>query len=182
MSMPGHIFAIVGPSGAGKDTLMRAVAARVPSVVLVRRVITRPNAAGGENFESVSEAEFARRRAAGDFALSWQAHGLSYAIPARIRTDLASGHAVLFNGSRAMLMDSIRVFPGLTIVHITAAREILAARLAARGRETAAEIALRLDRAGLALPAGLTAVELDNSGPLDVATDALTRLVQAASA
>ena len=176
------IFAIVGPSGVGKDTLMQAVSVRVPSVRLVRRVITRPETAGGEVFEGVSEAEFARRLARGDFALHWQAHGHSYGIPAAAADWLASGVPVLFNGSRAMLAEAARVFPGLTVVHVTARPEVLAARLVARGRETADEIGERLERARIALPEGLRVVEIDNSGPLDEAVDQLVRLVQPVSA
>ena len=81
-----RLFPVVGPSGAGKDTLMAAAAAR-PGVALVRRVITRPAAAGGEDFDGVTPAEFARRRAACDFALDWQAHGPH---PAAARRGLAA--------------------------------------------------------------------------------------------
>lgn len=172
------IFAIVGPSGVGKDTLMEAVAARLPEVHLVRRVITRPAAAGGENFEGVSEAEFARRLARGDFALHWQAHGLSYGIPATVRDRLAAGETILFNGSRAMLAEAARVFPELTVVHVAALREVLAQRLRERGRETAQEIEKRLDRARMPLPEGLNTIEIDNSGALDEAVAALVRAVQ----
>lgn len=172
------IYAIVGPSGVGKDTVMEAVAARLPGVHLVRRVITRPEAAGGEDFEGVSEAEFARRLAAGDFALHWQAHGLSYGIPATVRDHLAEGCTVLFNGSRAMLADAARTFPALTVVHITARPEVLAERLAERGRESAGEIEKRLERARIPVPEGLKMVEIDNSGPLDIAVGQLARLVQ----
>lgn len=173
-----RIFAIVGPSGVGKDTLMEAVAARDPRVHLVRRVITRPTQAGGEAFEGVTEAEFETRRARADFALHWQAHGLRYGIPANIYADMARGHPVLFNGSRAMLGEASQVFADLTVVHITARREVLAARLAARGRESADQIARRLDRAELPLPGGLRVAEIDNSGALTDAVDALARLVQ----
>ena len=69
--MTGRLFAVVGPSGAGKDTLMAAARAARPGLVLVRRVITRPESAGGEDFEGVGETEFALRLAAGDFALHW---------------------------------------------------------------------------------------------------------------
>ena len=75
------IFAVVGPSGAGKDTLIQGALAARPDLRLVRRVITRPTDAGGEDFEGVTEDDFAARRRAGDFALHWQAHGLSYGIP-----------------------------------------------------------------------------------------------------
>lgn len=176
--MAGRAFAVVGPSGAGKDTLMAAAQAARPDLVLVRRVITRPESAGGEPFEGVTAAEFARRRAAGDFALDWQAHGLCYGIPATVRDDLAAGRLVLFNGSRAMLPAAAAAFPGLAVLHVTAAPEVLATRLAARGRETAEEIARRLARAVDPFPPGLPVVEIRNDGALDTARAALLAALQ----
>jgi len=176
------LFAIVGPSGVGKDTLMEAVAARQPSVHLVRRAITRPEAAGGEDFEGVTEAEFARRLARGDFAVHWQAHGLSYGIPANTRDRLAAGETLLFNGSRAALPAALAAFPDLKVIHVTARPEVLAERLAGRGRESRAEIEKRLSRATIELPEGLEMFEIDNSGKLDATVDALEALLQPASA
>lgn len=174
------LYAIVGPSGVGKDTLMEAAAARLPAVSLVRRVITRPEAAGGERFEGVSPAEFAARQARGEFALHWQAHGLSYGIPASIRPRLDAGETLLFNGSRAALPAALAAFPGLRVIHVTARPEVLAARLAERGRETAAEIAKRLERARLDPLPGIEMLELDNSGALEDAVSALVALLQPA--
>lgn len=176
--MAGRIFAVVGPSGAGKDTLMAAAQAARPDLLLVRRVITRPESAGGEPFEGVTEAEFARRKAAGDFALDWQAHGLRYGIPAEVRRDLEAGRTVLFNGSRAMLAAASAAFPGLTVLHVTAAPEVLAARLAARGRETAEDIARRLARAVEPFPPGLTVTEIRNDGAIGAAVAALLAALQ----
>ncbi|GGD31398.1 phosphonate metabolism protein/1,5-bisphosphokinase (PRPP-forming) PhnN [Sinisalibacter lacisalsi] len=177
-----RIFAIVGPSGVGKDSLMRAAAERLPELHLVRRVITRDPDAGGEDFHAVSRNAFQRLRADGAFALDWEAHGLHYGIPAEVELRLTRGETVLFNGSRAMLGQAAAVFPALRVVHVTARPEVLAARLAGRGRETPGEIAARLERARLALPAGLDVAEIDNSGALETAAEALVALLQPASA
>ena len=176
-----RLFAIVGPSGAGKDTLMEAARARDPEVYLVRRVITRPSEAGGEDFEGVSQAEFDRRLAAGEFVLHWQAHGLSYGIPATVRDVLAKGRPVLFNGSRAMLSDAARTFPGLKVIHVTARPDVLRARLKKRGRESPEEIEKRLERAKFALPKGVNVFELDNSGDLESSLTAFLDVVQTAA-
>lgn len=170
----GRLFAVVGPSGVGKDSLMREVARMRPDLHVVRRVITRPEAAGGEDFEGVSEAEFAKRRARGDFALDWEAHGLSYGVPKGVTRVLASGQDAMLNGSRAVLGMTQAVFPSLVVVHVTARREVLAERLADRGRESEDDIARRLERAAMPLPRGLREViEIDNSGDFASGVQAL---------
>lgn len=152
------VFAVVGPSGAGKDTLLAGALAARPDLRVLRRTITRPADAGGEDFDGVTEAEFARRKDAGEFALHWQAHGLHYGIP-----HAASDGVTIFNCSRRMLMDAARVFPGLRVINVTASPEVLAQRLAARGRENAADIASRLAREA-PLPANLPIATVVNDG------------------
>lgn len=163
--MSGRLIAVVGPSGVGKDTVMEALAAGDPRLGLVRRVITRPAEAGGEVFDGVTTEEFSARQAAGDFALSWQAHGLHYGIPITSEADLAAGRDMLVNLSRSVLDKARARFPGLVIIALTAAPDVLAERLAERGRETAEQVARRLNRKGAALPAG--AITIDNSRDLD---------------
>jgi ribose 1,5-bisphosphokinase len=180
--MTGRFYAVVGPSGAGKDTLREAAAERLPGLHLARRVITRPASAGGEDFEGVSEAEFDARLAAGDFALHWAAHGLRYGVPATVNTVLGQGRPVLCNLSRAVLPQAAARFPGMAVLHVTARPEVLAERLAGRGRETVEEIARRLARQGAALPEGLPAYEIDNSGALEAAVTRLLALLQPARA
>lgn len=164
-----RVIAVVGASGVGKDSLMRAAADARPGIALVRRVITRPPEAGGEAFESVTPRDFAARRAAGAFALDWQAHGLSYGIP----RDLPAAPAVLVNLSRRVLDRAAAVFPGLRVAHVTAPPAVLAARLAARGREDAAAIAARLAREAPLPPCAAEIITIDNAGPLSHATAAL---------
>ncbi|MEJ1977251.1 MAG: phosphonate metabolism protein/1,5-bisphosphokinase (PRPP-forming) PhnN [Acetobacteraceae bacterium] len=140
---------VVGPSGAGKDTLLAAARASLGEdrrFRFVRRVITRPADAGGEPHESVTEAEFAARVAAGGFALTWRAHGLQYGIPADITADLDQGRVVVANLSRAVIAEAAERFR-VRVVEITAPAALLAQRLAARGREDADDLARRLARA-----------------------------------
>jgi len=165
--MSGRFIAVVGPSGVGKDSVMRAMAAAAPRLHLVRRVITRPAEAGGEAFEGVDAQTFEARRAAGAFALSWDAHGLRYGIPAGVDAALARGQDLLANLSRAALPTAHRRFPGFRVIALHADHDVLAARLASRGREDATQIGRRLARADFALPEGIDALHLDNSGPLE---------------
>lgn len=155
----GRLIAVVGPSGVGKDTLMHGLAAAEPRAHLARRVITRPAEAGGEDFDAVSAEAFAAR----SFALSWQAHGLHYGIPEAALAPLATGGDVLVNLSRSVLPEAAARWPGMVTLALEAPPEILAARLAARGRESAADIAARLARARFALPEGVEAVRIDTS-------------------
>ena len=165
--MSGRFIAIVGPSGVGKDSVMESLAARDPRLGLVRRVITRPGDAGGEDFDGVTPDEFHARAAQGDFALTWPAHGLHYAIPASVVDDLAAGRDMLANLSRAALPAAKAQFDSFMVIRLTAERDVLAQRLAARGREAADDIARRLARADDALPDGIAAASVDNSGDLD---------------
>lgn len=165
-AMAGRIFAVVGPSGAGKDTLIAAAHAARPGLHVVRRVITRPEEAGGEPFEGVTPDEFAARAARGEFCLAWQAHGLSYGIPASALDAISQGRDLVFNGSRAMLAEAWEVFPNLTVILVTAPIHVLADRLAARGRETAPEIAARLTRARYEVPPGIPVRVVENGGAL----------------
>jgi ribose 1,5-bisphosphokinase len=167
--MTGRFIAIVGPSGVGKDSVMQALAARDPRIVLARRVITRPSAAGGEDFDGVSEAEFQRRADAGHFALHWPAHGLHYGIPRSVDEVLVQGYDVLANLSRAVLAEANARFTRFEVINLTATRDILAARIAARGRETAPEISARLDRIVPALPDCMQIHSVDNSHALEQA-------------
>ena len=160
------LILIVGPSGAGKDTLLngaREALAGQHSIRFVRRVITRPGDMGEEAHESVTEQVFQLRQGAGDFALSWRAHGLHYGIPADIGMDLAQGRVVIANVSRAVVAEAAERFP-VAVVEITAAPEMLAARLVSRGREDAADVARRLSRAiELPLPVERDRVVNDSS-------------------
>lgn len=175
--MAGRLVLVVGPSGAGKDTLIAGAKAALAGdrrFVFPRRVVTRPAMAALEDHESVSPEAFAAARAAGAYALDWEAHGLGYGLPASLVDDIAAGRVVVFNGSRAMVPAAQAKFPGVQVLLIEATPEVRARRLASRGRESATEIAARLAREVPGVPAG--AVRIDNSGAL---ADGIARFVLA---
>ena len=171
-----RLFFVVGPSGAGKDTLLSGALAANPALHWARRVITRPEGAVGEPFEGVSEPAFASRLARGDFALHWEAHGLRYGVP---HTELPQGRDVLLNGSRAAITQALAAFPGLRVIHITAPIAVLAERLLDRGRETREEIETRLLRAAEPMPMGVPVIEIANDAAPEVG---VSRLLQALKA
>lgn len=145
----GALVLVVGPSGAGKDTLMdaaRAALAGDSRFSFARRLITRPAMAGAEDHDSCSEAEFEAAGARGELALSWRAHGLCYGIPASVLAGIARGQVVIANISRGVIPAAERLSARVAVVNITAPDNVLAKRLAARGRESEADIAARLAR------------------------------------
>ena len=170
--MTGTFFAIVGPSGAGKDTLIGAASERLAQTTAFHfpaRYINRPADAGGEDHVPVTSAQFAAVLASGGFALSWRAHGLSYGIPADVGDHLARGSNVIVNLSRTVVDAARAKFPRTCIIAVTASPKSRAERLAGRGREDVKAIAARLDRAGLDLPFGPDVMTIDNDGDLETA-------------
>jgi ribose 1,5-bisphosphokinase len=164
--MKGQLIAVVGPSGAGKDTLIEAARRARPDLLIVRRVITRPTESGGEDFEGVTEAEFTLRKARGEFALDWRAHSLRYGLPALQIAERITGRDVLFNGSRAALDIAADLFPDLRVIRVTAPSAVLLERLLQRGRETRDQIEARISRASYDVPATLSVTDVINDGPL----------------
>lgn len=175
----GRLVAVVGPSGAGKDTLLagaRAALAGDPRFRFVRRVITRPVEAGGEDHLPTDRAAFQAARAAGAFALSWEAHGHSYGIPRDIETDLAAGRVVVANLSRTALPEAASRYP-LLVLEIIAPPAVRAARLAGRGREAPAVIAERLARE-VEVPAGLAVRRIANDGTVEAGVAQLVAVLR----
>jgi len=170
-----RLIVVVGPSGAGKDSVLQAWAAGVPPEVApvpVRRVITRPADPAGEGHEPVDGAEFTRLAEGGAFAFDWHAHCLRYGVRHTALAPLAAGRWVVMNGSRAHLSTLRRVAPAARVVEITAPREVRAARLAGRAREDEAAMQARLARDTAASHASLV---VENTGDLAAAVERLHR-------
>lgn len=179
----GPVIAVVGPSGAGKDSLMSALAVSDPQLRVMRRVITRSPEAGGEDYQAVTEAEFSALAESNVFSLHWQAHGLHYGIPRDIEYLREDTRGVLVNLSRSVLIEAQEVFGDVIVLSVTALPEVLAGRLLSRGRESRDEVQHRLARALRPLPAGLRRVyQIDNSGALSAAVNAALAAIQPESA
>lgn len=176
----GRLIYLLGPSGAGKDTLIDHVRERVDGVLPVafaHRYITRPAGAGGESHVALTEAEYAERLERGLFAMAWDSHGLRYGVGREIDLWLAAGLTVVVNGSRAWLPQARARYPDLIPVILTVAPEELRRRLTARGRESADQVEARLVRAAAFVVDDPGAVFIDNSGPLENAVAALEVLL-----
>ncbi|HXV29921.1 MAG TPA: phosphonate metabolism protein/1,5-bisphosphokinase (PRPP-forming) PhnN, partial [Sinorhizobium sp.] len=177
----GTLIVVVGPSGAGKDSVMGFAArhfAQRADILFVRRVITRPSDAGGEVHESVSSAEFEAMRESGAFAVFWQAHGLSYGISQEIADSVAGGMTAIVNGSRAALPAIRAAFGEISVALITAEPAVLARRLAERGRESEEDVLRRLQRQAPEVIADPDVTVIDNSGRLEIAGSRFVALVE----
>lgn len=177
----GKLIAIVGPSGAGKDTLIDAARARFEGddrLSFPRRIITRPSSSA-EDHDTLSVADFERLESTGGFSLSWHAHGLSYALPLSVRETVEQGHYALCNLSRSSLEEARLRFPGVVVVLVTAPAEVIARRLAARGRESAEVIRERLARKIDREDALHPDLIITNDGPVEAAVERLIAYLQA---
>jgi ribose 1,5-bisphosphokinase len=176
---PGRLVVVVGPSGAGKDTLMalaQTECGATAHVVFPRRVVTRP-ASAAEDHDSVSDHTFDARLRAGGFAFSWQAHGLKYGIPADVDFDLADGKTVVCNVSRGIVASLRERYARCCVVLVTAPKDVLMARLAGRQRTSDGDLTRRLDRSYA--EAGTQAdVVINNVGPPDQAAAILSDTIR----
>ncbi|MDH2313180.1 phosphonate metabolism protein/1,5-bisphosphokinase (PRPP-forming) PhnN [Methylobacterium brachiatum] len=146
--MAGCLVLVVGPSGAGKDTLIRLARAELagdPRYVFPRRLVTRPPS-GDEDNDEIDGAAFETGCASGAFTLHWRAHGLGYAIPAQAADLAAGGHVVVCNVSRRIVEEARGGSVPVSVVEVTAPPEILASRIAARNRVEDGDVAARLAR------------------------------------
>jgi len=147
---PGCLILVVGPSGAGKDSLLDAARRHFnanPAILFPRRIITRAKGAGGEEHIPVTPAVFRNLAAEGAFALHWHAHGLSYGLPMTINPALKNGRHIVANVSRTVLDDARARFRHVAVLSVVADPAVLADRLRGRGRETGDDLAARLARA-----------------------------------
>jgi ribose 1,5-bisphosphokinase len=175
---PGRLVLVVGPSGAGKDAILTAVKARCAkdkTLVFPRRIVTRP-ATADEDHISISHSGFGEALRSRAFAVWWQAHGLKYALPISVDTDISSGRTVVCNVSRGVVENSRLRYRDVTSVLITARPDLLIERLKARSRSSDSSIEDRVDRN--AIYARFSAdIVIDNSGALEEAVQALVSIL-----
>lgn len=178
--MPGTLIYVSGPSGSGKDSLLRYAREQLAGharICFAHRYITRAADAGGENHIALSPQEFAARSNASLFALDWASNGLQYAIGAEIDHWMDKGLTVVMNGSREYLPRARTRYPSLAPVEIAVPEAVLRERLLARGRETHEQVAQRLQRNRLLEQSSGQAEIIRNDGDLDQAGQALVSLI-----
>jgi ribose 1,5-bisphosphokinase len=177
---PGALVVVVGPSGAGKDTLIalaRTQCADDARIVFPRRIVTRPPSTA-EDHDSATPAQFDAASGQGAYAFWWEAHGLQYALPAAIDSDLRAGMTVACNVSRGVIRQLRARYARLTVVLVTAPKDVLLARLAARGRERSGDVAERLDRAEAAVEDFRPDIVIENIGDPDLGASRLAEVLR----
>ncbi len=174
----GTLVLVVGPSGVGKDTLLDGARDRLtqdPWFRFPRRDITRPASASGERHRQVSYEEFQAKQRSDNYALSWEAHGYGYGIPADISVHLGQGATVVANVSRGIIDEARCRFRPLRVISVVAPRDVLKTRLTARSRESEREIEARLARATAYRVCGGDVITFSNDEPLECAIDSFVR-------
>jgi ribose 1,5-bisphosphokinase len=145
---PGRLVLVVGPSGAGKDTLLglaKAALADDRTIVFARRIVTR-EASVFEDNEQIGLEAFRQALAQQAYAMHWEAHGHCYALSRAIDDDIRAGHTLIANVSRTVIGAARRAYADVAVVSITAPPQVLAERLAMRARGSDGKIEQRLGR------------------------------------
>jgi guanylate kinase len=179
---PG-VFVITGPSGVGKGTLIRLLRERVPELALSVSATTRqarPGETQGEHYHFISEDEFARHVADGDFVEWAEYSGRRYGtLREELDRHTSGGRPVVLEievqGAR-QVRDSL---PGATQIFIRPpSDDALRDRLVGRGHETPEQIEQRLAVAERELSAADEFEHVVVNDRLDEAVDELAAIVR----
>ena len=180
ISGSGSLVLVVGSSGAGKDSVLRFARARLGGdsrFSFPKRVITRPADTASEDHETTDDHGFEMLATGDVFALQWEAHDLKYGVRRTIEDDLAQGRIVSVNVSRTIVAEAAKHYPAI-VVEIFADPDVLAARIAARGRESEEAAARRANRRAPPLPVAIPSHKISNSGELSIAGGAFCELLE----
>ena len=167
---PGILFLVVGNSGSGKDTLIRAIQEQFPpnlkKILVPQRYITRPPSKSESNI-SISPKKFNKMSNKGKFALEWHIYGLDYGVPKIIEQWLEAGHPVIVNVSRTIINDAKDKYRNLKVIFIYVPFEVSVNRLEERGRESGDGLKERIERARNNQDYDAADFVVDNSGNID---------------
>ncbi|WP_259779974.1 phosphonate metabolism protein/1,5-bisphosphokinase (PRPP-forming) PhnN [Aestuariispira ectoiniformans] len=172
----GTLFLVVGPSGAGKDSLIQAAKARLANdsrFVFPPRIITRASPLPGEDYIHSPQDGFQMAEEGNAFMLHWHTYGHAYGIPGYVSQYLDQGRHVIVNSSRDCITDAIARFSPVIVFDIHVAMPTAFQRLKERGREDEEEIAKRLKRYDHPIPDHATLVTIDNNGPFEASVQAI---------
>jgi guanylate kinase len=179
----GHVFVITGPSGVGKGTLIRGLLERVPGLELSVSATTRPPRPGerdGVDYHFLSDEEFDRRVANGEFVEHARYSGHQYGtLRSELERRMAEAAGVVLEievqGARqirAAMAEAVQVFIAPPSV------EALRARLVGRGTDAPADVEARLATALEELQAEKEFEYVVVNDRLEQATEELAEIVR----
>ncbi len=152
MGATPRLFVISGPSGAGKGTLLAELRKQRPDLGLTVSATTRsprPGEVDGTSYYFLSDEEFRRRIAAGEFVEWAEVHGHLYGtLVTEVKRLLAKGHSLVLEIDVQGALNVRKVYPDAVLVFIEPpSLQVLEERLRGRGTEDEASIELRLKNA-----------------------------------
>lgn len=152
MGATPRLFVISGPSGAGKGTLLQELRKQRPDLGLTVSATTRsprPGEVDGASYYFLSDEEFRRRIAAGEFVEWAEVHGHLYGtLVSEVKRLLAKGHSLVLEIDVQGALNVRKVYPDAVLIFIEPpSLEVLEERLRGRGTEDEASIELRLRNA-----------------------------------
>ena len=147
--MPGNLFVVVAPSGAGKTSLVNELLRRDAKIRLSISHTTRApreGAAHGREYHFVSRAQFERMIASGDFLEHANVYGNYYGTSRRwIENELGGDHDVLLEIDWQGARQVRNLFPHTVgIFVLPPSISELRRRLEARGKDAPESIATRM--------------------------------------
>jgi len=180
-----RVFVITGPSGVGKGTLIRTLLERIPELELSVSATTRaprPGEEDGVAYHFLSDGEFERRVAAGDFVEHAGYSGRRYGT---LRSELdertRSGAPVVLEIEVQGARQIARTMPEAVRIFIAPpSEEALRNRLVGRGTDESEQVEARLRTAHEELAAQGEFAHVVVNDRLDDAVEALEEVVRAA--
>ncbi len=146
---PGLLFVVSGPSGAGKDTVVDALRARMPRLRYSVSATTRPPRPGeveGQSYFFFERSAFEAEQARGAFLETNQYNGNIYGTPRSfVERTLADGYDLVMKPEVHGALAIKAAFPLAVLVFLLPDKfSHLRTRLAARSTESSDAIAARL--------------------------------------
>lgn len=171
--MDTKIVLIVGPSGVGKDTLLRELKRRVNiDINFVNRYITRLPDKNESNYY-LDDYAFELLKHNGFFISNWCAHDNLYGIA---KNSIQNGLNII-SISRSKIRDFENYIDNVYTINITVPKDILRHRLEIRGRESSLEIEKRLNRSYERIEANRL-IEFDNSKDIETSAKDFISLIK----
>lgn len=171
----GHLFIISGPSGAGKGTLVKEVASRLPDAWVSVSATTRtprPGERDGVDYFFLTPSEFDGRVRAGEFLEHAQVHGSWYGtLQTAVERRLSHGMDVILEIDPQGAFQVRKRMDRSRLIFVKApSTEDLEKRIRNRGAETDDQIRTRLET-------GRRELELEGSYDHVVINDDVPRAV-----